>query len=416
MRRDAALPVHSFPLIDAIRALAALSIAFFHTYAWGGDATTDVGRVIERLAANLAIGVPIFFVISGFVLYRPWVAARAAGRGAPSVPAYAWRRVLRIVPAFWVAMLVTVACFGRWDELFSSIGLSSFLFAQVYTDLHVGILGVAWSLDIEVVWYAALPVLATAAAWWAARRRDDEWTPVLAFTGVGLVLVVAFYVGGAPSWWGYLMPVWLAHFGAGMTLAVVSVRDWAPARRVASHGVLCVLFAGAVYGVISANDYLVILHVSHPAWLTPMMDSLLGIVVAVALLLPAIYDDGPRSPLKRLVGSRPVIYLGLVSYGIFLYHDTAFRLLADAGVGVYGLAPGALLGFALTIAMAAASWHLLERPIMKLRRLVGGRRERAEPTTAGADTPALGELGAAPAYASSVSSASTTRSAARPSP
>ncbi|HWV87762.1 MAG TPA: acyltransferase [Capillimicrobium sp.] len=414
--RAAAVPVHRFPLVDAIRALAAFSIAFFHTYSAGPDATTDIGRVIERLAANLGVGVPIFFVISGFVLYRQWVAARAAGRRSPLVRAYAWRRVLRIVPAFWVAMLVAVVAFDLWDELFSSIGVAAFLFAQVYRADHVGIIGVAWSLDIEAVWYVVLPLLAAGAGWWAARHRGDEWTPVLALLGVGLVLLGALYVGDLPNSWAYLMPFWLAHFAAGMALAVISVRNWEPARRAASHGVLCVAFAAATYGVIAVSDYLVILDVPHPAWLTPFLDSALGIVVAVALMLPAIFDDGPRSRLKALVGSRPIIYLGLISYGIFLYHGTAFHLASRAGVDVYGFVPGALVGFALTIAFAAASWHLIEKPAMSLRRLVGGRREPTEPTGAGADTPALGEVGAEPAYASSSSSASTTRSAARPSP
>lgn len=389
------VPVHRFPLIDVVRGFAALSIALFHTYSKGGDATTDIGRVVERLAANLGVGVPIFFVISGFVLYRPWVAARAAGRAEPGLAAYAWRRFLRIVPAFWVAMVVAVAVFGTWDLLFSATGVASFLFVQIYTADHVGIIGVAWSLDTEVVWYALLPVLATGAGWWASRHRAGEWAPVLALLGGGLALAVALFIAPVPDWWAFTLPFWLAHFAAGMTLAVISVVDWAPARRLAARGGWCVIGAGLVYLVICLSDYLVINDVPHPDWLTGMLDSLLGIPVAVLLLLPAIFDDGRRTGWRRVVGSRPAVYLGLISYGIFLYHGTAFELVADLGIEPWGLQLGTLAGFAVTIAMAAASWHLIERPALSLRRVVGRRDEPTEPAAAGTDHPAVQELAVA---------------------
>ena len=85
-----------FPLFDGLRAIAALSVLTFHVAAISG--ALERGFAGDVLAM-LSRGVILFFVISGFLLYRPFVAARAGGRHAPSSTRYARRRILRIVPA-----------------------------------------------------------------------------------------------------------------------------------------------------------------------------------------------------------------------------------------------------------------------------------------------------------------------------
>ena len=91
-----------FPLLDAMRAIAALAIVAYHV-AFFSRANEHGGT--GALLSRLNVGVTIFFVISGFVLYRPMVRARWEGsrRGAGG---YARRRLLRIVPAYWLALTV----------------------------------------------------------------------------------------------------------------------------------------------------------------------------------------------------------------------------------------------------------------------------------------------------------------------
>jgi peptidoglycan/LPS O-acetylase OafA/YrhL len=92
-----------FPLLDGVRALAALSIVFLHVGDGTGFARTNaLGAFTSRMDA----GVALFFVLSGFLLYRPFVAARLDDRPAPSAGRYLRRRLLRIVPAYWLALLV----------------------------------------------------------------------------------------------------------------------------------------------------------------------------------------------------------------------------------------------------------------------------------------------------------------------
>jgi peptidoglycan/LPS O-acetylase OafA/YrhL len=92
-----------FPLLDATRAIAALSIVAYHV-AFFARATEH--GVSGALLSRLGVGVTIFFVISGFVLYRPMVRARWDGEPPRPLRDYASRRALRIVPAYWLALTV----------------------------------------------------------------------------------------------------------------------------------------------------------------------------------------------------------------------------------------------------------------------------------------------------------------------
>ena len=94
-----------FEQIDGLRAIAALSIVVAHAAVFGlaiGQSTTG------RLLAHLNIGVTIFFLISGFLLYRPFIAHRGGGPPSPATRDYAKRRLLRIYPAYWLVLTVLV--------------------------------------------------------------------------------------------------------------------------------------------------------------------------------------------------------------------------------------------------------------------------------------------------------------------
>ena len=143
-----------FALVDACRAIAALSVLFYHVGQIGGGNKTGALRPI---GLHLNIGVPIFFAISGFVLYRPFVNARLAGARRQSIAEYARRRILRIVPAYWVALTV-LALLAHWHDVFSADAWRYYGFAQIYDPRTFSSgLSVAWTLCIEVTFYLLLP-------------------------------------------------------------------------------------------------------------------------------------------------------------------------------------------------------------------------------------------------------------------
>ena len=92
-----------FPLFDSLRGLAAISIVFVHVGIFT-NAFTDTWH--GRLVSHLDIGVPFFFLLSAFLLYRPFVAARVRNAKRSGFGGYARRRFLRIAPAYWAVLTI----------------------------------------------------------------------------------------------------------------------------------------------------------------------------------------------------------------------------------------------------------------------------------------------------------------------
>ena len=97
-------PREHFPALDGFRALAAIGVLLAHVALLSGLNVRKPG--LGHYLARADVGVSIFFLLSGFLLYRPFVAARLAGRPSMGLGAYARRRALRILPAYWVALTI----------------------------------------------------------------------------------------------------------------------------------------------------------------------------------------------------------------------------------------------------------------------------------------------------------------------
>ena len=222
-----------FPLADAVRGGAVLAVIFchsggvsaaFHTASWGW-LTIYSGWV----------GVSVFFALSGFLLYRPFAAAHAGLRPPPSVRAFARRRVLRIVPAYWLA-LTLLALYPHITGPFTSHWWVYYGFAQVYShDYLTHGIGPAWSLCVEVSYYLVLPLVAAAVARLVRRSRwwQAELAVLLPFATVGIVGSGLVAANVLPQWVGNTLLSNTELFAVGMALAVVSVaveRHGLPAR------------------------------------------------------------------------------------------------------------------------------------------------------------------------------------------
>jgi len=350
-----------FPLVDAMRALAALSIVAFHVaFLGGGLTTTGAGPWL----AGLNVGVPLFFAISGFLLYRPWVVARLAGSAPPALGIYALRRLLRIGPAYWVALVAIVVVLGRDGVLAWPDALIYFGFAQAYfPERFSGGIGQAWTLTVELAFYAALPLVAL-----AVRRLPG---PVLRGEALALGGLVAVSVAwrlavvstldpSEPAYFTLLtaLPAQLDVFAGGMALAVVSAANINGARH--SLGWLVAAAAYALLATWRPDGNAARVLVEHE----------LQAVVALGLLAPAVLGAG--GPVRRLLAWRPLAWVGLVSYGVYLWHLDVLRELDDRGLALALVAVG---GLALSLALGAASWYGVERYAQRL----GRRAAHAEP-------------------------------------
>ena len=192
-----------FPALDGIRALA-VSLVFV-SHAVTGHFLTE--------HANL--GVTLFFVLSGFLLYRPFVVGRNTA-AAPSVGRYFRRRALRILPAYWLALTVILAL-----TAFPENTWRTYLLLQTYSPhtIFEGIPG-AWSLCVEATFYIALPVYAAL----VARARLALRSELVLLVGLTVASVGFRELVGPGDVWAYAtLPGTLAWFAAGMALARLSV-------------------------------------------------------------------------------------------------------------------------------------------------------------------------------------------------
>lgn len=377
-----------FPLVDSLRALAALSVLAFH--ASFASSVTDPASALRPFVMHLDVGVTIFFLISGFVLYRPFARAHLSGEPRPATGRYALRRALRIAPGYWVALTV-VAAWLALSGVFSAGGAATYYgFGQIYrADTFAGGMVQAWSLGVEVVFYAFLPVYALLVrrllrAADPVRRIRGELACLAGLFGLGLAWNVGALAaldsldkGDYP--WLFAPPAFLTHFAAGMTLAVLSVAvhergvrpRWLPV--VERSPWLAWGGAAAAFVVLSLGVSVDPGELTDVGWVAR---NLLGGVVALGLLLPAVFGSQRRDRVRRLLGHRLLLWLGAVSYGIYLYHLAVVTQLEGLGQG--GRSAYVLLVVASTAGAALLAWlsyRFVERPAMRL----ASRRARSQP-------------------------------------
>ena len=372
----------AFPCLDGARALAATAVVGTHVSFWtGADTSTLLGRAFARFD----VGVPIFFVLSGFLLSRPLFLAAAERRAAPRPVAYLWRRALRILPAYWLT--VTVALLFLPGNQNADVGewVRSFLLVHNYTTSPFGEgLTHMWSLSTEVSFYLVLPLVGAGLARLSGPRPDRP-VRILVALGVAALLGLGWlvWVWSArpfPVQMDLWLPSFLGWFGIGMALAVLSVSDpdWGPvrlARELGSGLATCWTAAGVLFW-FSTTSFAGPLDLAVPTPAQAVLKNLLYLGVAGLLILPLVFGDQRRGVVRRVLGGPLVSSLGEVSYGLFLVHVP----IIVAGYWLLGWAPftGNFLvvlisTWLVSLAVAAALYLLVERPLHRWRGLVPER-------------------------------------------
>lgn len=277
--------------------------------------------------ARLDCGVALFFVLSGFLLSRPFLSRMARDAVLPRVGFYAWKRFLRIVPVYLLTVVLVLSLMPPSRGPFWPHWAENLTMTTIYSphDLPQGLTQM-WSLATEVAFYAVLPVLMLVVARTVCRRA---WRPVpivgilLTLCAVNITWLAAIDLSTHHSLW---LPAFLNWFSAGIALAVISVdmtmpepHRWSKAvSRLGITPLSCFVLAGAII-MIASTPLAGPTFGAVPTTTEAITKNLLYTVFAVFLVLPGAFGD-PNSPALRTIAWAPLRYLGRISYGLFCIH------------------------------------------------------------------------------------------------
>jgi len=403
-----------FPGFDGLRAMSALAILLCHT-AWtsGFTSRSFLGAYTSRLDTSVSV----FFMISGFLMYRPFAVSHLSERESPTLRTYFQRRLLRIVPAYWLAL--TILTYGLhvislgpgWQGV-----AIHYLFLQIYfpSAVFYGITQ-AWTLCTEMAFYFFLPLFAflvarrkrnlTAQLGWELGGIAVLYLISIAFRSWAILLPLGKTVNGKfvfactphcltqPSYSSLLvnwLPAYLDVFGLGMLLAVLSA--WSVERRSESPFFGRRLFPWASWAAAGLAFLLVadVMSNHNILYVVSLRMNLerqaLEGIIALLLLLPAVFGPQDTTLIHRFLRSWPLASLGVISYGIYLWHGDLITQVFRWTGWQYGGVPFWLLSVALlavTIPVATVSYFCLERPLLQLKNRTsvwGGRRASGRTT------------------------------------
>jgi peptidoglycan/LPS O-acetylase OafA/YrhL len=332
--------------LDGLRGLSAILIVLYHLF-------TQL-----RIARG---ALDVFFVLSGYLITSIVIQYTFSWRFLGS---FYIRRGLRIWPIYYLAVLV-LALAGLADQKVLPYYLT---YTQESPRYWGGVMPLwgpmehTWSLALEEQFYLIWPLLVL----WAGRRRMRYLALAIAASAI-----VMRHLG--IHWW--LLLARCDGFALGGFLAIIMAdKDADRARHRVRNWVIAFAIAAALQAVLlnangGVHDRFEPIAVAARATLTT-----LGAFILVALVV--CHAGHPRLAILRL---RPLVYLGTISYGVYLYHYPIIKLsgLLTTYVGDLPRAAIIIVDCLLTLLIAVASWHLIEQPILRLKDRIPYRRDPA---------------------------------------
>ena len=326
--------------ITGLRAIAATMVVIIHTGAF-----TDFGQIGQAITSAGKYGVDVFFVISGFTIAKTFSEAK-------NYKTYLTRRIMRIVPLYWAVISIAMALwlsgyfslpywmqkYGSQPDLYNFVMHLSMV---SYLDYRVAnsILGVEWTIPIEVFWYVSLPPLI--------------YFGKTIFRALGIILVlliltaVLTYVSkelfgtSRPVKWGPIAYGHLFFIGVISFYLRDRFKDLSPQRPVIWIGAAVVFFA--VAQVVDFGGRSVVL------------------TLCTAVLIVCVTPSRAGWITKPLT-VRPMLFLGSISYSIYLLHFLVLHILRDLSLLPTSGFKIFIIVYTVTVAFSTVSYFLIEKP------------------------------------------------------
>ncbi len=351
--------------LDGLRGLAALSVLVFHVWLYRvGRPKYDHFAVMDHVFFTLNLGLLCFFVLSGYLLYGSFVRAAVTGGQRLSTRAYGKKRFARIVPAYYANLVGCLAIYALSGYSHITPPLRQlpvfFLFAQNFSlSTMMQLNPVAWTLCVEMAFYIVLPLIGLVALR-IGRRGSLQALLLIGLVAIGCVWNVLAWDHGLSEVWKKALPGYIGYFACGMLVAL-----WAERRKAFGRVPLrpfptgIIFLAGVVLVVVDAfwREAPMTLQSLH----APFINLLAS--VGFALVIAAVVGGTGRA--ARATAFRPIAALGVISYGVYLWHLPLILALKEVDLLPHALVPRIGVVLAVSVIAGFLSWRLVEQPAIR---------------------------------------------------
>jgi peptidoglycan/LPS O-acetylase OafA/YrhL len=365
-------------VIDGVRGIAVLLVVFFHYFALRVTVSRDVfidavnnHSWLSFIVGHGHLGVDIFFVLTGFLLVTPWLACKYANKQNPSIKKYFSRRLFRIMPAYYMHLIILFVIIVPWikgtEIIISSYGMENLIhhvffthYFSPVTSSSFGVNGALWTLSLEAQFYIALPFIAYLLA-----RNFWTTTILLVILSIGWryvsytqeTVISDFYMGIGDRWnipleiiqnfIGTQLPGYLGHFSLGIMLSYLFINKKAHSQKLA--GVFLLLSAASLYLILNSS-----------------LDMHLFSILIPFLLCGMLYYFifFPRSTFSLLIANKFFCYTGKISYSMYLYHFPLILILNELLPDTNGSFIGISLFLLFLFSVSYVSYTYVEKPFM----------------------------------------------------
>jgi len=363
--------------LTGLRGIAALGVFAFHYNAFNPGIRLDlsvpvIGWFLQFPLGFGFSGVDLFFVLSGFLLTLPFARAALQQQRYQPLTRYYKRRILRVFPAYYAQLFIILAV-GAWFVTWVEVDGKSLL-AHLFMFFYIGskpvypVVGVWWTLPVELSFYLVLPLI-------ALFLRPGRWV-LLLFLCIPLSMVFRYWgaslLGEIPAQqivlYASMLPGSLPEFLLGASAAlVVQYCDLKSIKKPPPWALDLMFIAGATLAVMWLWNVLFTYRSSYWGghWSMIIAPTVFGIPLSLMVL--GLYWG---SRLGRVLLANPVVYyLGLISYSLYLWHFVVLQQL-EVVLGEFSVTlsrfPKFLLSFSLVVLVSSVSYFLFERPFFKL--------------------------------------------------
>ena len=366
--------------LTGIRSLAALMVLAHHIFAFAGPRVLsfEVGTLeitYHWLLTVSWLGANVFFVLSGFLLAIPFVRHIENKRSAIKVSAYMMRRVRRVVPAYWlqIVILTTVLYFTSSLPVWQVIA-SHFLFLQnFWPNFAFALNGVYWTLPTEFGYYLLLPIFAACSVRFLNNKRA-AWlvlSVTLIFTAVAYRWFMFATIANEPESTKFFvllqLPGVIDHFAIGMILAWVFVRYSGIVSSRISDALVVVGLSGMV-AMMALFD-----HVYADFWGGHVL-LFIGYTLTALFIGAIVLGAALSGPIARILfANQLMLYVGMISYSLYLWHVPIIRWtmtmlnhFAVTGDRLWWLV---VIVVPSSLIAATISYYYIERPFMARKSL-----------------------------------------------